>query len=395
MTAVQTCQDRRRNRGYTCKSANRFPLRLPRIVPNGAEPDAHEFLAKRLHGLVGLDRRTLGGPVTRLAIDDIQLGAPLGVGTVGEVLAGRLKRSGEPVAVKLLLLSVSEDKLVRARFEREMLILQKLHHPNIIRYYGGGKYQGRLFYAMEAVAGGTVKDLLERFDRLSWREVASIARQVCSALQHAHNHGIIHRDLKPGNLFLDQAGNIKLGDFGIARDTHSADLTHQGLTVGTHAYMSPEQIVGAENISGKADLYSLGCVLFELLTGQKPFQGNNFAVLFEQHLHKVPPQVNDFVTDCPPALSNVIRRLLAKAPEERPFNARAVQGEMLELLAEKQIEGPLASDVAASSVVDPGMAMLAKKVGNSKDRTVSWTALGLLATVVALVICVAAIAANR
>ncbi len=333
--------------------------------------------------------------MTRLSLDDIQLGVPLGVGTVGEVLSGHLKKTGEPVAVKLLLLSLSADELVRARFEREMLILQKLNHPNIIRYYGGGKHDGRLFYAMEAVDGGTVKDLLERFDRLSWREVASIARQVCSALQHAHNHGIIHRDLKPGNLFLDQAGNIKLGDFGIARDTHSADLTHHGLTVGTHAYMSPEQIVGSANISGKADLYSLGCVLFELLTGQKPFQGPNFAVLFEQHLHKAPPKATDFVPDCPQALSDVILQLLAKDPEDRPFNARAVQGEMMELLSEKPKSEPPSSDVAASSVVDPGMAMLAKKIERSEERTVSWRALFVLATVVVLVVCVAAIAASR
>ena len=218
----------------------------------------------------------------RLTFDAIELGRPLGVGTVGEVYAGKLKSGGQEVAVKILLHGVSQDALVRARFEREMLILEKLNHPNIIRYFGGGDHAGRLFYAMEMVSGGTVKDLLERFQRLSWREVASIARQVCSALQHAHNHGIIHRDLKPGNLFLDHEGHIKLGDFGIARDTHSADLTHQGLTVGTHAYMSPEQIVGAENISGKADLYSLGCVLFELLTGQKPFTGTNFADNFDK-----------------------------------------------------------------------------------------------------------------
>ncbi len=343
----------------------------------------------------------------RLSLDDIQLGTLLGVGTVGEVYAGKLKETGEQVAVKLLLPSLSQDELVRARFQREMLILQKLNHPNIIRYYGGGKHDGRLFYAMEAVSGGTVKDLLERFDRLSWREVASIARQVCSALQHAHNHGIIHRDLKPGNLFLDQSGNIKLGDFGIARDTFSADLTSHGLTVGTHAYMSPEQIVGAENISGKADLYSLGCVLFELLTGQKPFQGTNFAVLFEQHLHTTPPHAIDFVADCPQALSDEIAKLLAKAPEDRPFNARAVQGVMMQLLDQKPSVGPTsdrtakkvpysaqtsASDVSAAAVIDPGMALLARKLENAEVRSVSWRALAILGGVIFLIVCAVAIA---
>lgn len=341
----------------------------------------------------------------RLALDDIRLGPCLGVGTVGEVYAGTLKDSGTEVAVKLLLPALSDDPLISARFQREMLILEKLSHPNIIRYYGGGRHAGRLFYAMERVSGGTVKELLEKFQSLSWREVASIARQVCSALQHAHNHGIIHRDLKPGNLFLDQSGQIKLGDFGIARDTHSADLTHQGLTVGTHAYMSPEQIVGAENISGKADLYSLGCVLFELLTGQKPFAGSNFAVLFEQHLHKPPPQVQDYIPDCPDKLADAIAQLLSKRPEDRPFNARAVQGVMMQLLADNQ---PLAgqqltasskntaaegtarishrSDVAAAAVIDPGMTLLARKLQTTEQRNVSWLAIAVLGVVALAVI---------
>ena len=328
----------------------------------------------------------------RLTLDDIQLGPVLGVGTVGEVVGGTLKATGEPVAVKILMAALSEDPLIRARFEREMLILEKLHHPNIIRYFGGGRHAGRLFYAMERLPGGTVKDLLEKYQRLSWQEVASIARQVCSALQHAHNHGIIHRDLKPGNLFLDEAGQIKLGDFGIARDTHSADLTHQGLTVGTHAYMSPEQITGAENITGKADLYSLGVMLFELLTGHKPFQGTNFAVLFEQHLHHPPPKAVEFAANCPLRLSEEIERLMAKQPEQRPFNARAVQGVMMQLLSTAAPTPRLpqaaaasnysatisATDVGAATVVDPGMSLLARKLQTQEQRSVSWLAIGIL-----------------
>ncbi len=242
----------------------------------------------------------------RITLEQIDLGDIIGTGTVGTVYRGRLKSTGENVAVKFLQPSISDDQLVRARFRREMSILSRLEHPHIIRYYGGSIHNDQLFYAMEALEGGTIKDLLERFGAMSWQEVASIGRQVSSALQHAHNHGIIHRDLKPGNLFLDSSGQIKLGDFGIARDTHSADLTHQGLTVGTHAYMAPEQITGDQDINGKADLYSLGCVLFELLCGQKPFAGTNFAVLFEQHLRKPAPRVTEFVSDCPPALADTI-----------------------------------------------------------------------------------------
>lgn len=335
----------------------------------------------------------------RLSIDDIEVGPMLGAGTVGAVYSGRLKSSGQAVAIKFLQLAMSQDELVRARFSREMAILKKLDHPHIIRYYGGGSHDGQLFYAMEAVHGGTAKELLERFGRLSWQEVASIGRQVSSALQHAHNHGIIHRDLKPGNLFITQSGQIKLGDFGIARDTHSADITHDGLTVGTHAYMSPEQITGENNISGKADLYSLGCVLFELLTGRKPFEGTNFAVLFEQHLRKLPAPVTDFVPDCPQRLNDIILQLLAKNPNDRPFNARTVQGVMIQILSQQpgsrrrdnaQATTPVgsSSDVAAAAVVDPGLSLLARKLSGPEPRQVSWTAIAVVGLVAMVLVAV-------
>lgn len=311
----------------------------------------------------------------KISFDDLELGPLIGSGTVGAVYRCKLKTTGETVAVKILLAAISEDKLVRARFKREMAILERLCHPNIVHYFGGGEHDGQLFYAMEPLDCGTLKELLNRFGTLTWREVASIARQVCSGLQHAHNQGIIHRDLKPGNLFLTQDGQIKLGDFGIARDTYSADLTSEGLTVGTHAYMPPEQIVGEANITGKADLYSLGCVLFELLTGNKPFQGTNFAVLFEQHLRTEAPKVSDFVPDCPEKLVDLVARLLAKNPDDRPFNARAVQGVMIDLLAQdwassaaergSAIQDPnelKLEDVGAASVVDSGMKSLASKL---------------------------------
>lgn len=338
-----------------------------------------------------------------ITLDQIELGSVIGSGTVGAVYRGRLKATDEVVAVKLLHPAISEDALVRARFQRETAILEKLRHPNIIRTFGGGSHNGQLFYVMESIETGTVKQLLDRFGNLSWPEVASIARQVASALQHAHNHGIIHRDLKPGNLFVTESGQIKLGDFGIARDTLSANLTNEGITVGTHAYMSPEQITGDDNITGKADLYSLGCVLFELVTGHKPFQGTNFAVLFEQHLRKPAPRVSDFVPACPPAMENTIASLLEKAPLKRPFNARAVQGAMLELLEKSAgrvpppaTEGASAGrgDVGAASVKDPGMASLARKLGPPAERRVSWSALSMVALIAVIIVVVATVASR-
>jgi serine/threonine protein kinase len=166
--------------------------------------------------------------------------------------------------------------------------------------------------------------------------------QIASALQHAHNHGIVHRDLKPSNLFYDREGNLVLGDFGIARDLHAqADITEHGMTVGTFSYMSPEQITADARIDGKADLYSLGCVLFEMLTARPPYQGTTFAQVWDQHMNAAPPSVRAAQTDagvrvtCPEWLDDLIRKLLAKKPHERPFNARAVEGVLLQHLLDE------------------------------------------------------------
>lgn len=327
------------------------------------------------------------------SLGDYEIGAVLGVGTVGTIYAATGRHTGQQVAIKKLHPSVSHDALIRARFQREMVVLERLRHPNIIRYHGGGSDQGQLFYVMERVDGGTVKDLLLTQGRFDWPAVVEIARQVCSALQHAHNHGVIHRDLKPGNLFLTRDAEIKLGDFGIARDLKGTDITSSGMTVGTHAYMAPEQIIGDASVSGKADLYSLGCCLFEMSVGRTPFVGDNFAQLFEQHLRSEPPRVRDFVPGCPAELDEIIDRLLAKDPDDRPFNARQVQGVMLRLDESQgtaQAESPQDSDVAAASVTARGRDDLRRRIEQrmigSQARDVSWGKLAVMAAAIVAVV---------
>lgn len=273
------------------------------------------------------------------SLDEYELQDVLGVGTVGTIYSAIHRQSGQRVAIKKLHASLGNDPLIRARFKREMSILQRLNHPNIVSYEGGGSDGDVLYYIMEVVDGGTVKEILESSGRLPWPVVAGLGVQISSALQWAHNHGIIHRDLKPGNLFLTRDGDMKLGDFGIARDLTRSDLTAEGFTVGTHAYMSPEQITGDTSISGKADLYSLGCCLFEMLTGRKPFLGENYALLFDQHLKQDPPSVVELGVDCPSQLDEIIRHLMAKQADDRPFNARLVQAELLQVLEEHDGRG--------------------------------------------------------
>jgi len=317
--------------------------------------------------------------MARCTLEDFELGETLGVGTVGTIFCARDRRTGQQVAVKILHPTVSGDALIRARFWREMLILEKLSHPNIIRYLGGGRDGEQLFFAMERADGATLKDLIGQSGRLTWAEAATCGIQISSALQHAHNHGIIHRDLKPANLLLTSYGGLKLVDFGIARDTTSPDLTAQGLTVGTYAYMSPEQIIGNRSITGQTDLYALGCLMFEMLTGRPPFEGDNFAQLFEQHLHQVPPRVRSLAPDCPPELDELVATLLHKSPDDRPFNARSVQATLMRLLEQTGPEDDTSRDVAARSAVDRGRLELSRRVGQVRVRSVpehvSWVSL--------------------
>ena len=312
----------------------------------------------------------------------------IGVGTVGTIFRVRDKKSGDVYALKLLSPAVSNDELIVARFHREILVLSKLDHPNIVRYCGQGKHDGQIFYLMEYIRGGTIKKLLSTQGSLGWLEVAECGRQLASALQHAHNHGVIHRDIKPGNVFLTLEGQAKLGDFGIARDLKSKDITDAGLTVGTYAYMAPELIRGERAITGEVDLYAFGCLLFEMLTGKTPFTGENFAQIFDQHLNKTPSRVRDLCSDCPQVLDDIIFQLLQKDPEKRPFNARTVQGVLDDISTGSTVEDTFhpKRDRAAGSV-RPGQVLLRHRVlSTSAMPEISWRKIGVLCAVIASLI---------
>lgn len=261
------------------------------------------------------------------------IGRQLGAGGMGVVYRAVYTETGREVALKVLPPGLIGDDKIRARFEREIGILKKLSHPNIVRYYGGGTHEGQRWYAMELIDGGAVSQLLKRRGRLTPEQAIEAGRQLCAALEHAHNAGIIHRDLKPGNLFITTRGRIKLGDFGIARDTEASPLTAAGKTVGTYAYMAPEQIRGSAAISRKTDLYAVGCLLYELLTGQTPFLADNPAEMLLAHMEHEPFPVRSKCPACPVALELLVLRLLEKDPDDRPFDALAVHTELTEIAA--------------------------------------------------------------
>jgi len=281
-------------------------------------------------------------------IGPFQLKREIGVGGMGIVYEGVYEKNNRIVAVKVLSPDMSANESVNQRFIRETDILKKLKHPNIIRYFGAGSNRTQRFYAMELIDGGALDQVLRKRGKLPWRETIALGLQIAKALEHAHAAGIVHRDLKPGNLLVTTDGVLKLSDFGIARDTQATALTQAGKTVGTMNYMAPEQISGKQPITRRTDLYALGCVLFQMLTGETPFQSDNQAELLFKHLEDVPPSVLDYDQTIPIWLSKLVEELLEKHPDDRPFDALAVQVKLEEVIkkVEKQ-EAKLRNSTAA------------------------------------------------
>lgn len=281
--------------------------------------------------------------------------------------------SGREFALKVLSPGVCDNPHAVARFEREMAILKRLRHPNIVQYFGGGRSSnGQSFFAMEYMPGRSVERIVKQKKRLSWEETIEILMQVAKALEYAHSNGVIHRDLKPANLFIGRGDRIKLGDFGIARDGDATALTAAGKTVGTYAYMAPEQIAGKPPISRRTDLYALGCVGFELLTGRPPFVAETPAEMLFGHLNAAPPRVREFAIDCPIWLDELIDRLLSKDPEDRYFDALAVQvalEEVKQKIAEQEsfVKQTLQGATTAAATVE-GKALKQLVSGKSKRK---------------------------
>jgi serine/threonine-protein kinase len=274
----------------------------------------------------------------------------LGSGAMGSVYLADFAQDGKvsPIALKIVALGLLGNDQAMARFEREAAILKQLKHPHIVRLIATGKYKKTPFIAMEYVDGEPLDRMLTRRGRLSWETTVDYAKQLCLALQHAHEKGIIHRDLKPSNLMLTKEGVLKLTDFGIAKDTDVTALTGMNSTIGTAAYMSPEQCKGDKFLTNKSDLYSLGIVMYELLTGKKPFVSENTVDMFLKHVNEVPARPAKIIHEIPVWLDNLVMFLMEKDKDRRPLDAATV-GRMLEDIEEKIQTQMSAGEVAAGA----------------------------------------------
>jgi len=219
-----------------------------------------------------------------------------------------------PVAIKLL--REDGDPRSIARFKQEAQILARLHHPNVVTVFDTGVDGGEGFIVMELVEGPTLRELLDREGRLAPERAAEIASALASALGFAHGHGVIHRDMKPANVLFMSDGRVKLADMGIARLLSPEALTATITVRGTPRYVSPEQARG-DPVDSRADLYSLGCVLFEMLTGRTPFEGN-LAALSYAHVNTPAPRVRSIDPAVPTGLDELVAAMLEKDPADRP-----------------------------------------------------------------------------
>jgi serine/threonine-protein kinase len=223
---------------------------------------------------------------------------------------------GRTVAIKALKTSAAAEENVITRFEREAKSLANLQHENIIHVYDYHQERGAMFIVMEYVQGIDLYDLLEKCGRLPYDVAAIIAMQVARALDYVHFRGIVHRDIKPANIMIARTGGVKVMDFGIARDTNFADLTEAGTGIGTPAYMSPEQVLG-DKLDARSDIFSLGVVLYQMVTGKKPFvEDEKKSAMHKIRLekHESARSVNP---EIPRELNNIIDKCLEKQPRDR------------------------------------------------------------------------------
>ena len=289
----------------------------------------------------------VGEPLPAVLGDRYETLSRLGKGACGEVFRARDRVLGREVAVKRIRLDtfVEPEQLerVKQRFLREAQVAAQLSHPGIVTTHDIVSGPTTSFIVMELVRGDTLQTVLQGRRRLSLAETLEILEQVSTALDHAHLAGIIHRDVKPANIMLQPSGQVKVMDFGIAKLDSGANLTSTGLILGTPNYMSPEQARG-QKVDARADVFSLGCVLYECVTGAKPFPGETIAAILARILTEPPPSLDAEALGLPPALDQVLKHAMAREPSRRYSSA----GELMRAIRQAAERGTAAPPAAVA-----------------------------------------------
>ena len=302
----------------------------------------------------------------------------LGAGGMADVYCAEDTHLGRQVALKVLYRRFAQDNEFVERFKREAQSAAGLTHPNVVNVFDRGEHDGTYYIAMEYLPGRTLKEVIGERGALDQADVVDIGIQILRAASFAHRRGVVHRDFKPHNVMLDDAGNAKVTDFGIAR-AGASEMTEAGSIMGTAQYLSPEQAQG-DPATAQSDLYSVGIILYELLTGRLPFDGESAVSIAVQHLNEPPTPIHALRPDVAPQLEAAVMRALAKDPASRWSDA----DEFISALesARASLGQPLGQDTAAFAPV-PAPVVEEEEEDEDKLRW-PWLALGLTALMVAL-----------
>ena len=332
---------------------------------------------------------------TRVLGDRYELGEVIGRGGMAEVRRGRDSRLGRTVAVKMLRVDHASDPTFQARFRREAQSAASLNHRNIVAVYDSGEdlLAGQLvpYIVMEYVEGRTLRELIKDRARFTPERAIEITEGILEALEYSHRAGIVHRDIKPGNVMLNTAGEVKVMDFGIARSLadEGLTLTQTAAVVGTAQYISPEQARG-EAADARSDLYAVGCVLYELLTGRPPFVGDSLVSVAVSHVREMPTPPSAHDPSIPPDLDAVVMKALAKDRLERYQSAQEMREDLRRIAAgipvaaaASEATTALISPVAAAAPYDDATIMR-EEVAEEEPRGTPWGKLALGALAVLL-----------
>ena len=354
----------------------------------------------QVSGVGTMDRFDGQAVSPRMLAGRYEVGRLLGTGGMAEVYEGHDRLLARRVAIKILLAQYAHDPAFLARFRREAQAAASLSHPNIVGVFDTGSEGDTWFIVMELVAGNTLRDLIHLHGPVHPARAAEICSEVAGALAVAHARGIVHRDVKPGNVMLTTEGKVKVMDFGIARATAVPSITQTSAVVGTAQYIAPEQAQGLE-VDARSDVYSLGCCLYEMVTGQVPFTGPTPVAIAYRHVREDPTPPRALNPDVPVPLERVCLKAMAKRPEDRYQTAAEMQRDLERVRVGEPVTvaGPLPSQQTtqalgaagygeATTVLGGGAAAggraarYAEEVPEQRRGSVGWVLAAILALVV-------------
>jgi eukaryotic-like serine/threonine-protein kinase len=304
----------------------------------------------------------------QVLLDRYEVGRLLGAGGMAEVFEGRDRLLARRVAIKVPLAQHAHDPEFAQRFRREAQAAASLSHPGVVAVYDTGSEDGTHFIVMEYVDGRTLKDVIRAEAPLYPERAAEIAADVCSALAAAHARGLVHRDVKPANIMLMPDGRVKLMDLGIARAAAGETVTQTAAMLGTAQYLSPEQAQG-HTVDFRSDLYSLGCCLYEMLTGTVPFRGATPVAIAYRHVREDPAPPRLLNPDVPPSLEAVCLQAMAKRPEDRYQTAADLRADLLRARAGRRVAAGPAAAAGTAAMTTTMLPPLAGYPGAPGDPT--------------------------